>query len=293
MLTPEEIKARRARERARRQRLRRQRIVASLATLAVAALVLIVFVFLPGTHHRAGKKPKAAASHTVASTSPHASSKPTPSPSRRSSSPTPSPLKPTTTTYTIGGPAPRPPIVNDYIAFGAKRRAEMATYALRHYGTSDITLQPKLIVLHYTASSNYASVHALFEQDVPNMGVLPGVVAHFVVDKDGTIYQQLPLDLMGRHAVGLNYCAIGIENVQEGRATDAEAVAQIMARAPQQRALIALVRWLMYRYDIPLQNVIGHGMANQSPYFKDLLGWTNDHTDWQRPEVMRFRAALK
>ena len=193
----------------------------------------------------------------------------------------------------VGGPAPRPPIVKDYITFGAKRRAEMATYARRHYGTGDITLHPKVVVLHYTDGSSYASAHATFESNAPNMGVLPGTVAHFVIDRDGTIYQQLPLDLMARHAVGLNYCAIGIENVQAQHGNDAGTVAQILARPKQRRALVALVRWLMYRYHIPLADVIGHGMANDSPYFKDLLGWTNDHADWQRPQVLRLRALLR
>ena len=31
--------------------------------------------------------------------------------------------------------------------------------------------------------------------------------------------------------------------------------------------------------------MIGHAMANHSPYFKDLEGWRNDHTDWLRRDV--------
>ena len=38
--------------------------------------------------------------------------------------------------------------------------------------------------------------------------------AHFVIDEDGTIYQQVPLDVRCRHAVGLDWCAVGIEFVQ-------------------------------------------------------------------------------
>jgi hypothetical protein len=255
-----------------RAQQRQRRII---AVVVVAALVGVAGAL--ALQHMAGRGSAPAQATVVTSAAPS----PRPSPS------------PTVSTDTLGIPVPRPPIVKDYIAFGAKRRAEMATYARLHYGSSSIVLHPKLIVLHYTATSTYESAHATFAADVPNMGVLPGTVAHFIIDKDGIIYQQLPLDLMGRHVVGLNYCAIGVENVQEARATDAEAVAQILARPAQRRALIALVRWLMYRYHIPLKDVIGHGMANASPYFKDLLGWTNDHTDWQRPEVMRLRVLLK
>jgi hypothetical protein len=52
------------------------------------------------------------------------------------------------------------------------------------------------------------------------------------------------------------------------------------------------VRYLLGRYHIPMTNVIGHGMANGSPYFRDKPGWTNDHTDWQKPEVKLLRAKL-
>ena len=30
-------------------------------------------------------------------------------------------------------------------------------------------------------------------------------------------------------------------------------------------------------------------MANDSPYFKDLQGWRNDHTDWLKGDVKEFR----
>jgi hypothetical protein len=34
-------------------------------------------------------------------------------------------------------------------------------------------------------------------------------------------------------------------------------------------------------------------MANDSPYFKDLEGWRNDHTDWRRQDVLEFRHRLR
>jgi N-acetyl-anhydromuramyl-L-alanine amidase AmpD len=169
----------------------------------------------------------------------------------------------------------------------------MGAYALAHYGSSDIRLHPKVIVVHYTCGSTYENAHATFASDAPNMGVKPGVVSQFVIAKDGTVYQQIPLSYEGRHTVGLNYVALGIECVQEGRSSDAQAVSQIMHRRAQLRSLVALIRWLRYRYDISLSNVIGHGMANDSPYFKDLKGWKNDHSDWQRPEIELLRAKLK
>ena len=39
-------------------------------------------------------------------------------------------------------------------------------------------------------------------------------------------------------------------------------------------------------------NVIGHAMANAAPQFHDLLGWHNDHGDWQAADVAVFRSRL-
>ena len=47
----------------------------------------------------------------------------------------------------------------------------------------------------------------------PELHERPGVCAHFVIDRDGTIHQLVPLRLMCRHTVGLNHTAIGIEHV--------------------------------------------------------------------------------
>ena len=33
-------------------------------------------------------------------------------------------------------------------------------------------------------------------------------------------------------------------------------------------------------------------MANGDRYFKDLEGWTNDHTDWLKRDVREFRSRL-
>jgi hypothetical protein len=33
-------------------------------------------------------------------------------------------------------------------------------------------------------------------------------------------------------------------------------------------------------------------MANDSPYFRDLLGWRNTHVDWQPADVRVFRTRL-
>jgi hypothetical protein len=209
------------------------------------------------------------------------------------------PVPPSTTTPPPPSPspsatAPKPAITRDLIAYGARRRAQMAGYALRHYGRRSFVLHPHLIVLHFTASGagSYPGVHALFGSDARNMGELPGVCAHFVVDQDGTIYQQAPLRIMCRHAIGVNDRAIGIEMIQSPGTSSHWADQQILHRRPQIRSVLHLVRWLRARYEIAMKNVIGHAMVNDSHFFHDREGWRNDHTDWQRQDVRELRRRL-
>jgi hypothetical protein len=185
-----------------------------------------------------------------------------------------------------------PHIVQDPVPYGPPRKAEMARYSLKHYGQDTWVLHPSAIVLHYTAGPSYAAAHATFESNATNLGELPGVASHFIIDKDGTIYQQVPLDVRCRHTIGLNYCAVGIEFVQEATSSASTATAAIFARKAQLKAGLRLVAWLQAKYGIADKNVIGHAMANSSPLFKDLEGWRNDHVDWEAPAVARFQRDL-
>jgi hypothetical protein len=53
------------------------------------------------------------------------------------------------------------------------------------------------------------------------------------------------------------------------------------------------VGWLKQRLGVRMRNVIGHAMANESPFFRDLEGWRNDHTDWLPRDVFDFRHRLR
>ena len=178
------------------------------------------------------------------------------------------------------------------IPYPASRQQEMAAYSLRHYGTASWQLTPTMIVLHYTAGGTWASTRAVFAADTVNMGELPGTCAHYVVDKDGTVYQLVPTSVRCRHTIGLNDQAIGIEMVQEGGSSAAWADQQILDRPAQVGAALALVRSLQAQFGIPTTSVIGHAMANAAPQFHDRMGWRNDHADWQAADVARFRARL-
>jgi N-acetyl-anhydromuramyl-L-alanine amidase AmpD len=189
----------------------------------------------------------------------------------------------------------KPPIVKKYISFGATRRAQMADYSKRHYHQHTYWLtKPKVVVLHHTAGARWRSAWWTFQNNTAYNNEKPGVVAHFIIAKDGTIYQCLPLSLRGRHAIGMNWTAIGIEFAQETKSgKDAHWMdRQILARDKQARAGLRLVRYLKLRFAIKNANVIGHAMADASPYFKDYTGAKNNAGDWYAPEVKLFRARL-
>jgi N-acetylmuramoyl-L-alanine amidase len=184
---------------------------------------------------------------------------------------------------------PKPHIVWKPIPYGPQRKAEMADYALRHYGIHTWRLRPKVIVEHVTATQTFSSAWNTFARDVPDAELhqLPGTCAHFIVDRDGTIYQLVPLGVMCRHTVGLNYVAIGIEHVGLSDA-------QVLADRAQMRSSLALTAWLMTRFQIALENVIGHNESLTSPYHKELYApWRNQtHADWRKADMDVYRARL-
>jgi N-acetylmuramoyl-L-alanine amidase len=185
---------------------------------------------------------------------------------------------------------PRPRIVWKPIPFGPKRRAEMAAYALRHYGLDTWRLvRPRVIVEHMSVASSFSSVYSSFAPDVPDYELheLPGLCAHFVVDRDGTIYQLVPLGTMCRHAVGLNWTAIGIEHV-------GFADADVLGDARQLDASLRLTLWLEQRFHIPLRDVIGHNESVTSPYHRERIASLRcqTHADWRRADMAVYRRDL-
>ncbi len=185
---------------------------------------------------------------------------------------------------------PRPHIVSKLIPFGAKRRAEMAAYARRHYGIGRWRLEhPHVIVEHYTASDSFSSTYSTFARDTPDaeLGELPGTCAHFVIDRDGTIYQLVRLDTMCRHTVGLNWTSFGIEHV--GTSDRA-----ILDNRAQLSASLSLALWLMSTFGIQLSNVIGHNESLTSPYHREnYRPWRcQTHGDWTHADMQVYRAAL-
>jgi beta-N-acetylhexosaminidase len=188
------------------------------------------------------------------------------------------------------GAAPRPPITKRPIPYPASRRAEMAAYAKRHYGIASNKLtDPHVIVEHWTANTSFDATYAIFAPDKPDVELheLPGVCSHFVIDSDGTIYQLVPLGLMCRHTVGLNYTAIGIEHV--GNSDDA-----VLGNPRVLRSSLALTNWLRCRYSIDVGDVIGHNESLSSRYHREKVARlrTQTHDDMKKASMDVYRSKL-
>ena len=166
----------------------------------------------------------------------------------------------------------------------------MAAYAEKHYGIHAWRLRPKVIVEHYTASNSFASAWNTFAANEPDpeLHELPGDCAHFIIDRNGRVYQLVRLDIMCRHTVGLNYVAVGIEHVGT---SDAE----ILHDKAQIRASLELTAWLVDRFHIKVRNVIGHSESLSSPYHRELYKpWAHQtHADWKHADMDAYRTRLR
>jgi hypothetical protein len=102
------------------------------------------------------------------------------------------------------------------------------------------------IVLHCTEGS-LASALAEFQKTDSRK-----VSAHYVIDRNGDIYQMVNDADCANHCMGANAGSIGIEHV--GSETDS-------LSPPQAAASAALIRWLLQEHQIPRTNIFGHDFA--------------------------------
>lgn len=158
---------------------------------------------------------------------------------------------------TVNSCAVQREIVDKPIVFDEQRESLTREYLLNRYNLDQETseIEPQMIVLHWTAIPTLQKSYEAFEQSTlpnwrPDIESVSGlnVSSHFLVDQDGTIYRLMPENKMARHVIGLNHCAIGIENV--GGTEDTPLTKK------QLKANIFLVKYLTDKYDI--EYVIGH-----------------------------------
>ena len=147
-------------------------------------------------------------------------------------------------------------IVDKPILFDEERKAFTLDYLSDRYGLTqeEPTINPKMIVLHWTVIPTFEeSFDTFYPAALPNRPDIKAastlnVSSQFMVDRDRTIYRLLPETTMARHVIGLNHCAIGIENI--GGSEDLPLTKQQVA------SNIWLVNYLSDKYDIDY--LIGH-----------------------------------
>jgi len=145
------------------------------------------------------------------------------------------------------------------IKFGSKRINLTKEYIKIHYNLDleDIKITPRIIVIHHTAIDSYEKSLGRFTSqtlptdrpEIASAGAV-NVSAHFMVEQDGTIHQLMPLNFMARHVIGLNYNAIGIENVGGENSADNLTKEQLESN-------IFLVKYLKEKFKT-IEYVIGH-----------------------------------
>lgn len=161
-------------------------------------------------------------------------------------------------------------IVNKPINYSEERIRLSLEYLKEHHGLSQKTptIVPKIIVMHYTAGGTVESnfkyfnnTHLESARNTLKKQSTLNVSSQYIVDRDGTIYQLMEPNIFARHTIGLNYCAIGVENI--GSKTQPLTEKQVAANAQ-------LVRYLTKKYKI--EYLIGHseyGVFRNSKLWKE------------------------
>ena len=110
---------------------------------------------------------------------------------------------------------------------------------LTNHSVPGTKAQRTMIVLHITAGPTAISAINTFAASKS-----PGrVSAHFVIDRDGTVYQLLPISDTAWHASAVNSRSVGIEHA---------AIPGTMPPTEEQyKASAALVKWLCEQLSIP------------------------------------------
>ncbi len=187
-------------------------------------------------------------------------------------------------------------IVDKPIVFDEQRTELTKEYLETRYNLRQDTpeIVPRMIVLHWTAIPTFEKSFEAFENpmlpnvrpDIQSASAL-NVSSHFLVDQDGTIYRLMPETTMARHVIGLNHCAIGIENVGGTEETP--------LTRKQEQANIWLVQYLVAKYDIDY--VIGHHEYTQfegHPLWLEVdEGYRTEKTDPGSDFMNKVRKATK
>ena len=142
-----------------------------------------------------------------------------------------------------------PNIIEKPVIWNAYRERLTREYSLEHYGFEATRIDPKAVVVHWTAGNTWQGAYDIFYDETMEDGTV-NVSAQFIVDKDGTIYRTMPENYLARHAIGYNWCAIGIENVGGVNGVEDLTSAQLESN-------VELIKYLQKKYP-SIEYVFGH-----------------------------------
>jgi hypothetical protein len=107
-----------------------------------------------------------------------------------------------------------------------------------------------MVVMHFTdGPTARGAIDRFLDQSAQ-------VSAHYIIDRNGDIYQMVDDGDKAWHAKAANPRSIGIEHV---------AVENQMMSPDQETSSVALVGWLIATYTIPLSNILGHRFSPGNP----------------------------
>lgn len=161
-------------------------------------------------------------------------------------------------------------IIERPITYSTERVKLSLEYLKRRHGIIKNwpSINPKIIVLHYTAGGTVNSNFNYFNKSIIENSrgynlkhSSLNVSAHYIIDRDGKIYHLIADTLFARHIIGLNYCSIGIENI--GSKDNPLTNKQVLSNA-------YLIRKLCKKYSIDY--LIGHSeyfVFKKSPLWKE------------------------
>lgn len=167
-------------------------------------------------------------------------------------------------------------IIDKPITWNAEREQLSIQYLKDRHGLekAQATIDPQMVVVHWTAIDNVEVTFDVFDsptlggrEDLTSASNL-NVSSQFLIDRDGTIFRLLPDTTFARHTIGLNYCAVGIENVGGPEAP---------LTAAQLRANEELIRYLRKKYPA-IDYVIGH---HEYQLFQDTPLWKEADPDYR------------
>lgn len=156
----------------------------------------------------------------------------------------------------------------------------------KDYGLNFTSLTPRaetgLIVIHHTGNPTDDDLSAeQLHRSHQNLG-WSGVGYHFIVRKDGSIELGRPVECVGAHAEGFNYCSIGIHvcgNFDMAEPTEAQinALPMLLADICDAYGLTASDSIVMGHRDLMATDCPGNNLYKQLDTIRGNAEWYRNH----------------